>query len=143
MAAGVVKEVKWSHPHNPNKWGKTLAPWFDEKCRDAKKLLAQSKKAYNKGDDRIMQATKNFHKVCLQRRAEFATETPEMLKYQPKRFWGMLRKSKPNTGITAQAFAEFNEKLYYDADIPTDQFTPPDDIEAAKIKPIEVKQILE
>jgi hypothetical protein len=37
MAAGVVKEIQWSQPHNPNKWGKTLAPWFDEKCRDAKK----------------------------------------------------------------------------------------------------------
>ena len=90
-----------------------------------------------------MQATRNFHKVCLQRRKEFATETPEMLKYQPKRFWGMLQKSQPTTGISAQAFAEFNEKLYYNADLPTDQFTPPADIEAAKIKPSEVKQILE
>jgi hypothetical protein len=93
LTAGVVKEIKWSHPRNPNKWGKTLAPWFDEKCRNAKQLLAQTKKTYHKGDDRIMQATRNFHKVCLQRRKEFATETPEMLKYQPKRFWGMLRKS--------------------------------------------------
>ena len=93
MTAGVVKEVKWSHPRNPNKWGKTLAPWYDEKCREAKHLLAYAKKTYNKGDDRILQATRNFHKVCLLRRREFATETPEMLKYQPKRFWGMLRKS--------------------------------------------------
>ena len=72
MAAGVVKEIQWSHPHNPNKWGKTLAPWFDEKCRDAKRQLAQSRRAYPKGDDRILQATRNFHKVCLHRRTEFA-----------------------------------------------------------------------
>jgi hypothetical protein len=97
-----------------------LAPWFDEKCRDAKTLLAQTRRTFGKGDDRVLQATKNFHKVCLQRSAEFASVTPDMLKYHPKRFWGMLRTSKPSTGITAQAFAEFNEKLYYDARIPTD-----------------------
>jgi hypothetical protein len=97
-----------------------MAPWFDEKCRDAKKLLAQTRRAFGKGDDRVLQATKNFHKVCLQRRAEFASETPDMLKYHPKRFWGMLCTSKPSTGITAQAFAEFNEQLYFDASIPTD-----------------------
>jgi hypothetical protein len=72
MAAGVVKQIQWSHPHNPNKWGKTLAPWYDEKCRDAKKLLAQSRRTYPKGDARILEATRNFHKVCLRRRTEFA-----------------------------------------------------------------------
>jgi hypothetical protein len=61
-----------------------------------------------------------------------------MLKYHPKRFWGMLRTSKPSTGITAQAFADFNEKLYYDANIPTDRFTLPENLEVAKIKPAEV-----
>jgi uncharacterized short protein YbdD (DUF466 family) len=81
LAAGVVKEVKLSHPKNPNKWGKTLAPWFDEKCREAKKMLALARRTYGKGDDRIIQATREFHKVCLKRRSEFASETPDMLKY--------------------------------------------------------------
>ena len=54
MAAGVVREIKLSHPRNPNKWGKTLAPWFDEKCRTAKKTLEQARREYGKGDDRIV-----------------------------------------------------------------------------------------
>jgi uncharacterized short protein YbdD (DUF466 family) len=81
MKAGVVKECKTSQPKNPNKWGKTLAPWFNDKCREAKKKLANAKRTYNKGDDHILQATREFHKVCLQRRSEFASETPDMLKY--------------------------------------------------------------
>ena len=30
MEAGVVREIRISHPKNPNKWGKTLAPWFND-----------------------------------------------------------------------------------------------------------------
>jgi hypothetical protein len=55
----------------------------------------------------------------------------------------MLRASKPNTGITAQAFADFNEKLYFDASIPADDFTIPEDIDAAKITPEEILKTLE
>ena len=54
VAAGVVKEIRISHPRNPNKWGKTLAPWFNEICREAKKKLAIAKCTYNKGNARIM-----------------------------------------------------------------------------------------
>jgi len=37
-----------------------------------------------------------------------------MLKYQPKRFWGMLCKSvNVDVGIDAENFATFSEKLYY------------------------------
>ncbi len=55
----------------------------------------------------------------------------------------MLRTSKPNTGISAEAFAEFNEKLYFDASIPADDFTIPEDINAAKITPEEILKTLE
>jgi uncharacterized short protein YbdD (DUF466 family) len=81
MEAGVVKEIKISQPKNPNKWGKTLAPWFNEQCREAKKTLANAKHIYDKGDDRIVKATREFHKVCLKRRSEFASQAPDMLKY--------------------------------------------------------------
>lgn len=36
VTAGVVKKVELRAPRNPNKWGKTLAPWFNDKCRAAK-----------------------------------------------------------------------------------------------------------
>lgn len=78
---GAVKAIKITEPRNPNKWGKTLAPWFDDKCREAKKQLHNAKRSFKKGDSNIAQATMHFMKVCQSRRAEFAKETPEMLKY--------------------------------------------------------------
>jgi hypothetical protein len=62
-----------------------------------------------------------------------------MLKYQPKRFWGMLGTSNTTVGVTAQDFAAFNEKLYYDTNIPADQFTVPEAVNIAKIDPAEVQ----
>lgn len=44
VTAGVVKKIEIKRPKNPNKWGKTLAPWFIEECREAKKALATAKK---------------------------------------------------------------------------------------------------
>lgn len=42
--AGVVKRVEIKTPKNPNKWGKKLAPWFTEKCRMAKRALAEARR---------------------------------------------------------------------------------------------------
>jgi hypothetical protein len=59
----------------------------------------------------------------LKGRAEFASTTPDMLKYQPKRFWGLICKNKNvNVGVSAQKFAEFNQKLFFDEEIPGDEF---------------------
>ena len=63
-AAGVVKKIEITTPKNPNKWGKTLAPWFDDACRDAKKELATMRRLHGKGDERSLQATKRYLKVC-------------------------------------------------------------------------------
>jgi hypothetical protein len=54
LEAGVIKEIKIQQPKNPNKWGKTLAPWFDGQCREAKKMLANAKRTYPKGNDHIL-----------------------------------------------------------------------------------------
>jgi hypothetical protein len=90
----VVKEIKTTVPKNPNKWGKTLAPWFTEECREAKKQLAETRRQYGKGDEQVKTAIRHFYKVCRKGRLEFAKATPDMLKYDPKRFWGLLCKSK-------------------------------------------------
>jgi hypothetical protein len=66
-----------------------------------------------------------------------------MLKYQPKRFWGMLRSSKPSVGVSAKEFAEFNEQLYYNDQLPEDRFELPVDIETAKVTTQEIKSVLE
>ena len=68
VQAQVVKEVKITTPKNPNKWGKTLAPWFNEECREAKKTLNAARKIYGKEDARVTGALKNFHKVCIKGR---------------------------------------------------------------------------
>ncbi len=66
-----------------------------------------------------------------------------MLKYQPKRFWGLLCKGKnADVGVTADEFAAFNEKLYYNEDLPVDQFQLPEDIDNAYITAKEVKHVL-
>jgi hypothetical protein len=44
IKAGVVKEIIITSPKNPNKWGKTLAPWFTEECREAKRNMARAKR---------------------------------------------------------------------------------------------------
>ena len=58
VLAGVVKEIKISTPRNPNKWGKTLAPWFTEDCRAAKREMQQARKVYGKGIIHSTTATK-------------------------------------------------------------------------------------
>jgi hypothetical protein len=40
VTAGVVKRLEIKAPRNPNKWGKTLTPWFNEACREAKREMA-------------------------------------------------------------------------------------------------------
>ena len=42
VAAGVVKKIAITTPRNPNKWGKTLAPWYSETCREAKREIVPS-----------------------------------------------------------------------------------------------------
>jgi hypothetical protein len=56
----VVKKIIFSQPKNPNKWGKTLAPWFTEECREAKKGLAEAKRLYGKGDAHIAAALRKY-----------------------------------------------------------------------------------
>jgi hypothetical protein len=50
----VVKKIEITTPKNPNKWGKTLAPWFDDKCREAKRELAAMRRMHGKGDERSL-----------------------------------------------------------------------------------------
>jgi hypothetical protein len=52
VAAGVVKKIQITAPRNPNKWGKTLAPWFNDACRNAKRAMAMTIREYGKGDTR-------------------------------------------------------------------------------------------
>ena len=48
--AGVVREITLTSPRNPNKLGKTLAPWFTEQCREAKREMARARRTYGRND---------------------------------------------------------------------------------------------
>ena len=65
IAAGVVKKVTITPPKNPNKWGKTLAPWYNDTCREAKKELANTIREHGKGDARVQVATRKYLTACL------------------------------------------------------------------------------
>jgi hypothetical protein len=65
VGAGVVKEIKVTTPRNPNKWGKTLAPWFNEQCREAKRAMGSARRIHGKNDKVSITATKHYLKVCL------------------------------------------------------------------------------
>jgi TctA family transporter len=67
-----VKEIKITAPKNPNKWGKTLAPWFNETCREAKRELARTRREFGKGDTRGTIATRAYLRTCQKARLEFA-----------------------------------------------------------------------
>ena len=83
-----------------------MAPWYTEDCRKARQALAEAKRNCGKGDQTVVHTTRAFHQVCLKGRAEFAITTPDMLKYHPKRFWGLLCKNKNvDVGVSAQQFA--------------------------------------
>jgi hypothetical protein len=46
-------------------------------------------------------------------------------------------------GVSASTFAEFNQDLYYNNELPVDQFQLPEDLNNAKITTAEVKNVLE
>ena len=66
-----------------------------------------------------------------------------MLKYQPKRFWGMLRSTTAgSTDISAKKFAEHNQRLYYNGEVAEDQFEQLEDAETTKVTAEEVEHVL-
>ena len=72
VSAGVVKEIVLTVPRNPNKWGKTLAPWYDETCREAKREMAMARREHGKGSESSINATRAYFKIRSKARLEFA-----------------------------------------------------------------------
>jgi hypothetical protein len=56
--AGVVKKIKITIPRNPNKWGKTLAPWYNDTCRQAKWEMGRARREHGKHHASSITATK-------------------------------------------------------------------------------------
>jgi hypothetical protein len=62
---GVVKKCEIKTPRNPNKWGKQLAPWFTEACREAKKALIAARRAHGRDSTQYTQAAKVYRTECF------------------------------------------------------------------------------
>jgi hypothetical protein len=54
--------------------------------------MANTKRVYGRQSEHSIAANRAYLKICLEARLEFAAETPDMLKYQPTRFWGMFKR---------------------------------------------------
>lgn len=84
VLAGVVKEHKPTRPFNPNKWGKSLAPWFTEECRTYRKAYIHMRRSKGRDNEATIQALKKYREACITGKYAFAREVPDMLKYKPK-----------------------------------------------------------
>jgi hypothetical protein len=84
VLAGVVCKIEVIQPRNPNKWTKTLAPWFTDECRTAKKHLHAMKRLHPSSHPDVVLAVADFKTACAKGRRAFAASVPEMLKYKPK-----------------------------------------------------------
>jgi hypothetical protein len=81
VTAGVVRKTEFKAPKNPNKWGKTLAPWFNDDCRAARGKLSAARREFDRGHQNILEAVRLYKKTCETARLEFAKKVPDMLKY--------------------------------------------------------------
>lgn len=87
-----MKEQKPIRSHNPNKWGKHLAPWFTEECRTSRNAYVRLRRAEGRNSEVTQAALKVYRAECIKGKYSFAKELPDMLKYKPKQFWGMLKR---------------------------------------------------
>ena len=69
---GVVRKVELSNPTNPNKWGKTLAPWFTEECREARKARTRAIRGHGRDSEQAKQAAREFRRLCATGKKLFA-----------------------------------------------------------------------
>ena len=128
---------------NPNKWDKHLAPWFNPKCAEARRQFKGASCRYGKRHVKTLHALQEFLKCCKDSRAQMQFQLPEMLKQQPKKFWGLLRsKATQDIDMTIEEFIKFNESIFYDSTIAEDTFSPLADPRPHHITPAELTHIL-
>ncbi len=79
-----MKRIEIKTPKNPNKWGKQLAPWFDDKYKAAKNLYLEAKYIHGRDSQESKEAAGSYRRTCMESRREFSRELPDLLKYKPK-----------------------------------------------------------
>jgi hypothetical protein len=67
-----------------------------------------------------------------------------MLKYRPKKFWGMLKHiHSPHPDLPTAALAELNKSIFFDATIQEDEYRDIEDKNKHYITPEEVKDTIQ
>ena len=127
VRAQVVDRIEIRQARNPNKWDKRLAPWFTDDCREARRTYIRIRRSTGRDSSEARDAARTFSAACNAARQRFSQQLPEMMKFQPKRFWGMLQTKAGRAPLDLAAFAEFNQQLFYDRCLPQDMFTPLED----------------
>ncbi len=145
ISIGVVATVKLYTSKNPNRWGKQLAPWFTPVCRESRRAYIAIRRQQGANNHSTKEAFMKYKEVCKQATKDFLEELPGILKYQPKRFWGMLK--KPSTGSThvpnPEEFAAYNKALYWDPSAPPTTSPPLHDPQAQSIMAEELGLVLQ
>jgi hypothetical protein len=108
--AGVIKISRSHRYKNPNRLEKQLAPWFSEECYTARSNYKRTKKQLGRLHEKTQNAYKIFRKVCKNAKCRFQYILPDMLKYRPKSFWGMLQPAhSTNPDLPTAALADLNK----------------------------------
>jgi hypothetical protein len=55
---------------NPNQWDKHLAPWFNPKCAETRRMFKSARRRYGKCHARTLQALQEFIQSCKNSRAQ-------------------------------------------------------------------------
>ena len=115
-AAGVISSFQIKAPLNPNRFGKHLAPWFDDSCRHAKAAHRATCHTEGKNSDRARAAYRTYLGACKKAKWAYSQQLPELLKYNPAEFWKLLKtKNSSAPPVNLQKFADFNDQLFKDS----------------------------
>jgi hypothetical protein len=90
-----------------------------------KYLYRQKKRRFGKKHKETHKAYANFKNICRSKRAKLQFRLPEILKYQPKTFWNMIKqRDAEDIEVPLEDFTGFNKKIFYDENIPQDSYAP-------------------
>ena len=73
-----------------------------------KRQLITSRRQHGKGSAETRAAVSAYRSACHRARYAFQKSLPDMLKYSPKQFWGLLKSKDRCPPLDLASFAEFN-----------------------------------
>jgi hypothetical protein len=129
---------------NPNKWEKHMAPWHNAECKEAKRHCTYCRQNYGRSSQPAVQAYKDYRKCCVRNRTKLQLQLPDIIKYQPKQFWKLLKHSDHDiTALKLEDFANHNRALFHDTSVPEAEYAPVTNPTTQHITPEELTHTLQ